>query len=73
MNPTTINMMQESTSVSGSVDYSGTVAKFKPDNVLAAQTEYTVTTTAVSSASIALPNAYTFSFTTGAPLNNSSP
>lgn len=67
INTTTITLMQESTPVSGSVDYSGTTATFTPENVLAAQTEYTVTVTtgAVSSTSVALANDNSWSFATG--------
>lgn len=72
MNPSTINtttltLMQESTPVNGTVTYSGTMARFTPDQVLAAQTDYTVTVTtgAISSTSVALANENSWSFTTG--------
>lgn len=67
INNTTITLMQEATPVSGSVNYSGTMATFTPDNVLAAQTDYTVivTTGAVSSTSVALASENRWSFTTG--------
>ena len=47
MNPTTINnstitMRQGATNVTGSVEFSGTTAKFIPGNSLNAQSEYTV-------------------------------
>lgn len=67
INNTTITLMQEATPVNGSVTYSGTMATFTPENVLAAQTDYTVivTTGAISSTSVALSSENRWSFTTG--------
>ncbi len=67
INNTTISLMQESTTVNGSVSYSGTMATFTPENVFAAQSNYTVivTTGAISSNSVALTNENSWSFTTG--------
>lgn len=67
INTTTITLMQEDTPVTGRVDYSGTMAMFTPDDVLAAQTDYTVTvsTGAESSAGFALESDNEWSFSTG--------
>jgi hypothetical protein len=73
MNATTINsasftLKQGSTSVAGTVTYSGTTATFSPTAALAANTAYTGTiTTAVKDvAGNALAVSYTWSFTTAA-------
>ena len=72
MDPTTINnstitLQQGTTQVSGSVDYSGTAAKFTSDDVLDAQTDYTakVSTGARSASGVALANDHEWNFTTG--------
>lgn len=67
INTANITMMQESTPVYGSIDYSGTTATFTPENVLAAQAEYvvTVSTGVKSSTGVELSNDNTWSFTTG--------
>ena len=67
INNSTITLQQGSTMVNGSVDYSGTTARFTSDNVLDAQTEYTarVSTGATSSDGIALSNDNEWRFTTG--------
>ncbi|PKD43873.1 ice-binding family protein [Rhodohalobacter barkolensis] len=67
MNNSTITLQQGSTTINGSVDYSGTTATFTPENVFAAQTDYTATisTGAKSSSGVALSNDYEWSFTTG--------
>lgn len=67
VNNTTITLQQGSTTVNGSVDYSGTTARFTSENVLAAQTDYTakVSTGAKSSSGVALAIDNEWSFTTG--------
>ncbi len=67
INNSSITLQQGSTTINGSVDYSGTTATFTPENVLAAQTEYTATvsTGASSSSGVALESDYEWSFTTG--------
>jgi hypothetical protein len=72
MNPWTITsstftLKHGTTSVDGSVSYSGTTATFKPNSVLLANTVYTgtITTGAESEAGIALAENYVWTFTTG--------
>lgn len=67
INTTTITLREGSTMIDGSVDYSGTEARFTSENVLAAQTQYTVrVSTGVKSASgVALADDKEWSFTTG--------
>ncbi len=72
MNPTTINtttitLRQGSTTINGTIEYSGTTAKFVPENVLAAQTDYTVrvSTGAISATGVALANDKVWNFKTG--------
>ena len=67
MNNTTITLRHGSTTVDGSVAYSGTTARFTSQDVLAAQTEYTVrvSTGARSSSGVALSNDNEWRFTTG--------
>ncbi|HAC16426.1 MAG TPA: hypothetical protein DCE78_10855 [Bacteroidetes bacterium] len=72
MNPTTINnstitLRQGSTNINGSVEYSGTTAKFIPANVLDAQKDYTVkvSTGVKSSTGVSLANDNEWGFTTG--------
>lgn len=67
INSTTITLQHGSTTVNGSVDYSGTTARFTTQNVLIAQTDYTakVSTGAKSSSGVALANDNEWSFTTG--------
>jgi hypothetical protein len=71
----TFTLMQGTTSVSGIVSYTGTIATFAPTNNLAANTNYTVTiTTAVKDlAGNALANNYGWSFTTGTTAGTTSP
>lgn len=71
MNSTTINttnftLKQGSTTVAGTVAYSGTTASFTPSSALAANTVYTgtITTGAKDAAGNALASNYTWSFTT---------
>lgn len=58
---------EESELVSGSVEYSGTTARFVPDNVLNAQTEYTVriSTEAMSTSNVSIAENTEWNFTTG--------
>ena len=72
MDPTTINnstitLHQGSSSITGSVDYSGTTATFTSDDVFDAQTEYTanVASGATSSSGVTHGNDTEWSFTTG--------
>lgn len=67
INNTTITLIHETTPVNGSVNYSGTMATFTPENVLAAQAEYivTATTDVKSSTGVELSNDNTWNFTTG--------
>ncbi|REL38351.1 DUF3494 domain-containing protein [Rhodohalobacter sp. SW132] len=67
INNSTIRLQEGSTPVSGSVDYSGTTATFTSENVLAAQTDYTVTVSADARSleGVALANDNSWSFTTG--------
>ncbi len=67
MNSSTITLHQGSSTVNGSVDYSGTTARFTSDNVLDAQTDYTVnvSTDARSSSGVALADDSEWNFTTG--------
>jgi len=67
INNTTITLRHGSTMVNGSVDYSGTTARFTSQDVLAAQTDYTVkVSTGVRGASgVALSNDNEWRFTTG--------
>ncbi len=64
----TFTLKQGTTSVSGSVSYSGTTATFTPSSVLAAGTVYTatITTGVKDAAGNSLASAYTWSFTTAA-------
>jgi hypothetical protein len=64
----TFTLMQGTTSVSGSVTYSGMTATFSPANNFTASTQYTatITTGAKDLAGNALANNYIWSFTTGA-------
>lgn len=73
MDPTTISsssftVAQGSTSVSGIVTYSGTVAAFAPNVALAVGTSYTatITTTAQAASGSALGANFVWAFTTGA-------
>ncbi len=73
MNSTTINttnftLKQGSTTIAGSVAYSGTTATFTPSSALVANTIYTgtITTGAKDAAGNALASDYTWSFTTAA-------
>jgi len=67
MNNSTITLHQGTAAVNGSVNYSGTTATFTPENVLDAQTDYTVnvSTGASSSSGVVLENDNEWSFTTG--------
>jgi hypothetical protein len=64
---TTFTLMQGTTSVAGSINFSGTTALFRPSSNLSANTVYTATvTTGVKDlSSNALAGNYTWSFTTG--------
>jgi len=77
MNPATINtstftLKQGTTSIAGTVTYSGTKATFTPSNVLAANTNYTATMTtgAKDLAGNALATNTVWSFTTGSTIAN---
>jgi hypothetical protein len=67
INNTTITLQHGSEMVNGTVDYSGTTARFTPENVLAAQTEYkaTVSAGAKNTSDFAIENDHEWSFTTG--------
>ncbi|MGM0746046.1 ice-binding family protein [Rhodohalobacter sp.] len=67
MNNSTITLQQGSTTINGIVDYSGTTATFTPENVFAAQTDYTanISIDAKNSSGVALSNDYEWNFTTG--------
>ena len=67
INNTTITLQQGSTTINGSVGYSGTTARFTSQNVLAAQTDYTVkvSTGAKNASGVAIANDNEWSFTTG--------
>nr|NQU90411.1 DUF3494 domain-containing protein [Bacteroidota bacterium] len=67
INTSTFTLKQGTTSVSGTVTYSGTTATFTPTNVLAASTTYTatITTGAKSLTGNALAANTVWSFTTG--------
>jgi hypothetical protein len=66
----TFTLMQGTTSVSGSVTYSGMTATFSPATNFTASTQYTatITTGAKDLAGNALVNNYVWSFTTGAAI-----
>ena len=68
----TFTLNQGSTSVPGVVTYIGTSATFTPTNVLLASTVYTgtITTGAKNEAGVAMLSNYTFTFTTGATIDN---
>jgi len=68
INATTFTLMQGSTTVAGTVAYSGTTATFTPSSALAANTVYTgtITTGAKDLAGNAIASNYTWSFTTAA-------
>ena len=65
---TTVTLKQGTTSVSGTVTYTGTTATFRPASNLTASTTYTatITTGAKDLAGNALASNYIWSFTTGA-------
>jgi hypothetical protein len=67
MNNTTITLHDGATPVSGSVDYSGTTARFTTLNVMDARTEYTVKVSsgAKSATGVSLADGNEWSFTTG--------
>jgi len=67
INNTTITLQHGSTMVAGSVDYSGTTARFTAQNVMNAQTEYTVkvSSAAKSAAGVALDAGNEWRFKTG--------
>jgi hypothetical protein len=64
--PTTFTLKQGSTSVAGTISYSGTTATFTPSAALAGNTVYTgtITTGAKDAAGNAMASNYTWSFTT---------
>ena len=63
---TTFTLKQGTTSILGTVSYSGTTASFKPENLLALGTIYTATITkgAKTASGIPLDNDYVWQFTT---------
>ena len=80
MNPSSINsstftLKQGTTAVSGTVSYTGTIAKFTPSGNLANNSVYTatITTGAMDIAGNVLSNNYTFSFTTVAAADITAP
>ena len=68
INTTTFTLMQGSTTVAGTIAYSGTTATFTPTSAMAANTVYTgtITTGAKDVAGNAIASNYTWSFTTAA-------
>ncbi len=70
INTTNFTLKQGTTSVAGSVSYSGTTAAFTPSTGLTANTVYTgtITTGAKDAAGNAIASDYTWSFTTAAPV-----
>jgi hypothetical protein len=71
----TFTLKQGSTTVAGTVAYSGTTATFTPSSALAASTVYTgtITTGVKDAAGNALAGNYTWSFTTAAPADVTPP
>ena len=75
MNPLTITsasytLMLGTTAIAGTVNYSGTTATFTPTGGLLSGNTYTatITTAAKNVTGVTLANAYTWTFSTGAPL-----
>jgi hypothetical protein len=73
--PTTFTLMKGSTSVTGTVTYTGTTATFTPATSLDLSTYYTgtITTAAKDTGGIALSSNHVFSFTTGSAPDNTAP